>query len=337
MGPSLGAGLRSGRLASTFTRSCDATARAAAEGGDMDLRRIKYFVVVAEELHFRRAAARLYITQPVVSEQIRKLEGELGVQLLVRTPQRVSLTEAGAAFLPDARRLLAYADDLERTARRASAMAGAAVRIAFGPDAVPSALAPALGRLRETSPGVAVRVAADAGARLLEELRDDRADAVVVTLPAPVGGLRVVELATDDAVVAIPPGRPLPTRLTLAALAETPLLTFARPTNPGFFALVSAAFTSAGLHAPLVESGARGVEALALEIAATGRPAIVPASCAGRLDALGVDVAGLDDGPAATTALVTRDEEPSAALAALVAELTAVPRLHRAARLAAVS
>ena len=84
----------------------------------MDLRRVKYFVTVAEELNFRRAANRLYVTQPVVSEQIRKLETGLGVQLLERSPQFVRLTEAGAAFLIDARRLLAHAMEAEEAARR---------------------------------------------------------------------------------------------------------------------------------------------------------------------------------------------------------------------------
>ena len=84
---------------------------------DLDLRSVRYFVAVADELHFGRAAARLYVSQPALSKQIRRLEEQLGAQLLVRDTRHVTLTARGQRFLTEARRLLAIAQTMQQPAR----------------------------------------------------------------------------------------------------------------------------------------------------------------------------------------------------------------------------
>src|SRR4051794_8836223 len=84
----------------------------------MELRHLRYYIAVAEELHFRRAAERLHMSQPPLSQQIRQLEEEVGAQLLVRNQRKVELTAAGAAFLVRAREILDAVEDASRQARR---------------------------------------------------------------------------------------------------------------------------------------------------------------------------------------------------------------------------
>src|SRR3954465_3404692 len=104
----------------------------------MELRHLRYFVAVAEELHFRRAAERLHIAQPAVSEQVRKLEAELGVRLFDRTQRNVALTAAGAAMLTEAYRVLRHAEAARVAARSASDRPG--LRIGYVPTALPASI-----------------------------------------------------------------------------------------------------------------------------------------------------------------------------------------------------
>jgi DNA-binding transcriptional LysR family regulator len=143
----------------------------------MELRHLRYFVAVAEELHFTRAAARLHIAQPPLSQQIRSLEAELGVSLFARTRRSVALTEAGAALMPRARALLAstqgLADELQRVARGETGV----LRIGFT-STLPLTLVlrDVVADHRRTTPQVSLRLSEMHTARQFEALRRDDLD-----------------------------------------------------------------------------------------------------------------------------------------------------------------
>src|SRR5689334_20898480 len=121
---------------------------------DLDLRKLRYFVAVAEELSFIRAAERLHIAQPVLTRQIRALEKELGVELFARSTRGTALTPAGVGFLDDARAILRSATAVQRRVRQA-ARGGSRLTIGFMPGILPTATVRAL---RERFPELAVDV-----------------------------------------------------------------------------------------------------------------------------------------------------------------------------------
>src|SRR5215211_7379457 len=217
----------------------------------MELRQLKYFVAVAEELHFRRAAERLYVAQPAVSEQIRKLEAELGVRLFDRTNRRVAITEAGAALLEEGRRVLAQADTAQLAARNARERADAWLRIGYLPDSLPASVPRALGHLARDAPRVRVSLETGPAIRLIQRVRDRELDAVVAGLPAPTAGLLVTSLGHQSMVAAIAvTDAPA---VSLARLAPTRLVTMARDVNPAFYDAVVSLCRDAAVAPTLFE------------------------------------------------------------------------------------
>ncbi|MEU4520155.1 LysR substrate-binding domain-containing protein [Amycolatopsis sp. NPDC024027] len=172
---------------------------------DVDLRKLRYFVAVAEELHFGRAAARLHIAQPVLSRQIRALEGELRAQLFRRDRRSTELTAAGRQLLEDTRPLLASADALRR--RVATAARGAsAFTVAFMPGITVT------GAVRELSarqPGLAVELLRTTWDDQTEVLHDGRADVSVIRLPVDRRGLSVRPLFREPRVAVLHAGHRL--------------------------------------------------------------------------------------------------------------------------------
>ena len=305
----------------------------------MELRHLRYFVAVAEELHFRRAAERLHVAQPAVSEQIRKLEAELGVLLLHRTQRSVVLTEAGAVLLEDARRILRQTDAAQRATRRARDGILSRLRIGYVPDALPATMPRALRHLRASTPAVQVELESGSARPLLADLRADRLDAVLVSLPAPVVGLRLAEVGYEVAVVAMATDRLAPgavgVSLTLQELAKERLLLTAREVNPAFYDAVVGAFRTAELVPTLIESSEPQVEHVLLEVAAGTGVALLPSSVADRVRTPGVTYVALSgEAPGCSVVLVTRDEQPGMPVAALLHAITSADRAERRRELA---
>ena len=274
----------------------------------MELRHLRYFVAVAEELHFRRAAERLHIAQPAVSEQIRNLERELGVQLLERTQRSVKLTPSGSALLEEARRMLRLADDAQRVARQAEAGVVSRLRIARPPDVLPLPVPRAMRRFAAIHSDVSVSCEQLEPRAAIDAVRRDLLDVAVVCLPAPVAGLTVTTVCEEAAVVALPDTHP---GLGQAAFpieqldGTTPIL-LPRSANPSFHDAVMACARSAGITLAPSEVATPTVEQTLLAVVAGRAPAAPPASVAHRHTFPGLRFLPLaEPAPRCTVALVS--------------------------------
>ncbi|MFD3585876.1 LysR family transcriptional regulator [Streptomyces sp. NPDC058683] len=189
---------------------------------DIDLRKLRYFAAVAEELHFGRAAERLHIAQPALSRQVRALESDLGVTLLRRDRRGTVLTPAGAQLLDDVGPLLAAAEAMVRRVTAAAA-AERVFTIGFMPGIT---VTPAVRALTARHPGLGVRLLRTGWEDQVEVLRDGRADVSIVRLPIDQKGLRVLPLFSEPRVVVLPTDHPLADKpaLTVADLAGEHLL-----------------------------------------------------------------------------------------------------------------
>ncbi|MGI5127561.1 LysR family transcriptional regulator [Pseudonocardia sp. CA-107938] len=212
----------------------------------MELRQLRYVVTVAEERHFGLAAARLHIGQPAVSQQIRRLERELGVELFDRSPRHVRLTEAGVRFVVAAREVLAAAD------RARAAATGEVQPLRLG---TASGLGAQLDDVLERL-AVPVELEAVPPAARLERLLAGGIDAAFLRGPAPDPRLRAIATWTDELLVALPARHPAAagSAVALRDLAELPLRIVERRFNPALVDLVAAACHDAGFE-PVLSSG----------------------------------------------------------------------------------
>jgi DNA-binding transcriptional LysR family regulator len=223
----------------------------------MDLRHLRYFIVVAEELHFTRAAQRIGIAQPPLTSQIKALERHLGVQLLDRQPGRVSLTEPGKVYLDEARAILGQ---VERAALRCQLSAqGKVGRVAIGFTESASyreEVTAALHQYRDLYPQVEISLEEMRTGPLMDALRQDRLDLAFVRPPVNEDDkVRFLLMSTEPMVVAVPRGHRLATRksVRLADLREELFVLYARTTRSGLPELVLSACEAAGFSPKVVQ------------------------------------------------------------------------------------
>ena len=286
----------------------------------MELRRLRYFVAVAEELHFRRAADRLHLAQPALSQQIRKLEVEIGVDLFHRSRRGVALTPAGSVFLDEARRLLRHADEAARTARNARTGTAGRVRLGHLADAIPPILLRAIAGFAARHPGVEIVPETVASRRGVEDVRSGRLDLAVVGLPAPLDRLTVTPLTSEGTVAAVPDRHLLSGRAAIAieALDDVPLILLPRATNPSFYDSVLGSCRAAGVSPQLIDVSESQVEHVLLLVASGIGLALLPASAAERYNTVGVSFRPVTPSPVTELAVVSRADSLEIPIAAFL-------------------
>jgi DNA-binding transcriptional LysR family regulator len=250
----------------------------------MELRHLRYFIAVAEEGHITRAAARLGIQQPPLSQQIHALERELDVQLFRRKPRGVVLTDAGRALLDDARAILAQVDHARATTRRTARGEQGRLVVGFTSSAPFVPFVPRVIRaFRESFPLVSLTLEETGTGEMIEALRNELIDAAFIRSPAPdPSGVVVHPLLEEAMVVALPIGHRMASSaddvaLKLAALAGETFILYRRPVGPGLYDAIIASCHGAGFSPLVGQEAPRILSTLSLVAAGLG-VSLVPAS-----------------------------------------------------------
>ncbi|WP_158588104.1 LysR family transcriptional regulator [Actinomadura logoneensis] len=202
---------------------------------DVSTRALRYFVAVAEELHFTRAAERLYVAQPALSKAVRRLEEELGTALFVRTRHSVALTDAGRSLLPVARAAVEALDGWERQARAERDAAARVLRIGYHSAVDPALLSAVTGRFAELRPGLRVELLLNDWNDPAGTVLSGRDRAALLRLPVPGANLLDHEiLVREGRYVALPEGHRLAGRasIRLADLRDEPFVALPASSGP---------------------------------------------------------------------------------------------------------
>jgi DNA-binding transcriptional LysR family regulator len=292
----------------------------------MELRLLRYFVTVAEEMHFGRAAVRLAMTQPPLSQAIRALEESLGVALFVRTKRTVELTPVGKDLLPDVRRLLAQADALRPLAQSLARGEAGVLSLAFVSTADYGLLPALLREFGARYPGVRLQLTEATSDVQIEELVAGRIDAGLVIPPLPprhAMSLDYLPIAREPLVIAMSAEQAAAlnsnedTAVDLHELSGAPLVIFPRRLAPGLYDMIMGCYGAAGLT-PRIGQEAIQMQTIVSLVSAGMGVALVPQSLR-HLRRTGVVYRPLlGAGPIVETGLVWRSAEVSPVLAGFI-------------------
>lgn len=285
----------------------------------MELRQLRYFAVVAEELHFGRAAARLHMTQPPLSTQMRHLERELGLDLLRRSTRRISLTPAGEHFYRRTVALLAGLDAAVEETREADAGQRGILRVGFVSSANYTLLPTAIRRFREGRPSVELALRPLTTSEQVEALHQGAVDIGLIRLPTVGTGLRLETVFVESLIAAVPHEHPLAIRAEIGVedLAGEPMVFFPYGSMPGFVGQVLEMFDAAiGERPNIVQQVIHHETALGLVAVGVG-VTILPASAA-RTATSEVRCIPIHPSPRSELAIALRPSERSPAVAYFV-------------------
>lgn len=249
----------------------------------VDLRLLRQFVAVAEELHFHRAAARLHMSQPPLSAAMHKLEDEIGSALILRGNRTLGLTAAGAVLLVEARLLLQQADHALGATRDAAAGRTGSVRLGYVGSALYGRLPGVIRSFRQANPAVRLELIEATSARQLQMLREQRLDVGVVIPPVfDAEDMRLHGFDADRLAIALPRAHRLASSgsVDIAALADEPFVLWPAREGRGFHSQVVRLCAAAGFT-PRVVQEAHGMHAVLSLVAVEAGISMVPASMAG--------------------------------------------------------
>lgn len=290
---------------------------------NIELRQLRYFIAVAEEMHFGHAAHRLHMTQPPLSQAIQTLEAALRVQLFQRTSRSVSLTPAGIALLPQARRILQQTASLPDLMQRAASGASGRLTLAFVSTADYSVLPPFLREFRIAYPDVEIDLREATSDVQLEELVQGRIDVGLLIPPLPdkvKSQLDYLPLLSEPLILAAPKGLKAlrgKQTITLHALTDMPLIIFPRRIAPAFHDAILACYHDAGLTPHIGQEAIQMQTIIGLVSAGMGI-ALVPQSVS-NLKRPGVDYKALaGKTPLVETGLAWRRDNASPVLRAFL-------------------
>ncbi|RZA35098.1 MAG: LysR family transcriptional regulator [Lysobacteraceae bacterium] len=286
---------------------------------NLELRQLRHFVTVAEELHFGRAAERLHMTQPPLSQSIAGLEDMLGAALFLRNRRQVTLTAAGAALLPEARRLLDDAGALPDLVRRVAEGRAGRLALAFVSTADYSVLPAILQRYRAAFPEVGLVLREATSDIQAEELLDGRIDAgfVIPPLPGQAGAtLDYMKVLEEPLILCAPAGLDAlagrgPVRLR--DLPPLPLVIFPRAAAPALHDAILSCFRAAGIT-PVIGQEALQMQTIVSLVSGGMGLALVPQSVSNLMRA-GVEYRALaDPTPLTELGVAWRRDDPSPVL-----------------------